>query len=128
MVTGNKLWVSLGLGLFIFLLTSVVAFSAAVSWKALLFRSFCAALVMGGLALVVQVYLEKAVQAVEQAGLGEPQAENTLTSGEPGSRLDVAVPGATPFVPGQVAADLEQLLATDPARAAEIMRKMQLED
>ncbi|MBC9783439.1 hypothetical protein H1S01_02790 [Heliobacterium chlorum] len=120
-----KIWVPLALASFTWLITAVVALNASVSWSALFIRSFCAASVVGGLTCVTLFYFDKVLtQSDNHRNITRSHFGNEAHKG---SMVDVKVPAANPFVPGQIEADIEELLASDPTRAAEIMRKMQLE-
>ncbi|KAB2954376.1 hypothetical protein F9B85_01420 [Heliorestis acidaminivorans] len=126
------IWFSAGMALFSGLLTAAVAIGASVAWKAVITRTLMAALVVGALTYAVSWYLGRIIEENNSKSLGESNLEeedsSTIAETSKGNHLDVKLPTEKPFVPGQIEADLEELLATDPARAAEIIRKMQLEE
>lgn len=128
-MSGSKLWLPIGLALLTWFLTAIVALGASVSWSTLLIRSFGAALVVGGLTFVAQICFNKVLsESCNGSSLLNGEIHHLEAEMNKGAKVDLQVPSIDSFVPGQIEADLEQLLATDPARAAEIMRKMQLED
>ncbi|QGG48194.1 hypothetical protein [Heliorestis convoluta] len=118
------IWFSAGMALFVGLLTAIVAFGASIGWTTILTRSMVAALVTGGLTFAIAFYF---VKILEKNDLAEHTIPEDVEKSK-GNNLDVQIPAEKPFVPGQIEAELEELLATDPARAAEIIRKMQLEE
>ncbi|MZP30557.1 hypothetical protein GTO91_12620 [Heliobacterium undosum] len=121
---GAKIWIPVAFATFIWLLTAIIALSASVSLTALLIRSFSAAFVVGALTFAIVYYLDSILKDhADEKNSSRPGAEAPK-----GKLVDVQVPSMNPFVPGQIDADLDRLLADDPSRAAEIVRKMQLDD
>ncbi|MBM7867132.1 hypothetical protein GTO89_10425 [Heliobacterium gestii] len=121
---GAKVWITITFATFVWLLTAIVALSASVSWTALLLRSFSAAAVVGALTYGIIYYLARILTGDDDDNARAVPRDG----GAKGERVDVQVPAMNPFVPGQIDADLDRLLADDPSRAAEIVRKMQLDD
>ncbi|ABZ84806.1 hypothetical protein HM1_2250 [Heliomicrobium modesticaldum Ice1] len=121
---GAKIWIPVAFATFIWLLTAGIALSASVSWMALLTRSFSAAFVVGALTFLIVYYLDSILKDHAE----EKNPSGSGAEAPKGNLVDVQVASMNPFVPGQIEADLDRLLADDPSRAAEIVRKMQLDD
>lgn len=122
---GPKFWLPFGLAAATLILTMLAAFHASVSWSALLLRSIVSSLVMGGIGFALVSYIDRILIGKH---LSDPGTDGAVRDNVKGNQLDVQVPPVLPFVPGQIEQDLERLLTADPVRAAEIIRKMQLNE
>lgn len=80
---------------------------------------------MGGCTFALVAYID---HILAEKKISSPGTAQEQVGAGNDSTLDMQIPSVLPFAPSQIEQDLERLLSADPERAAEIIRKMQLDD
>ena len=118
-----------------FLIMTFMGLMAQVSWNVVLLRAFLATLALGGVILVLDIFINNFLlptwEEQDEDSLADLWQYNPGT--HQGDLLNITLPeeAATtefkPFAPQQINPDVEKIINEDPQRAAEIVRKMGLE-
>lgn len=126
---GSARWlIPIVLGFFTWLLIFVIAINASVALITSFLRASVGFLIVGGIAFGTLFYLEKSIgqlfESVKTADTNNLNVEGEIKGG----LLDVKDESKASFIPGQINPDLQELLASEPEKAAAIIRRMTLED